>query len=538
MRLEAARNHHTGVQITSMAGAAGRLAGGFLRCVDFDTLSEVVGTVLRETPPDALGDLEPIRDLPGLQLALTGTMGRAWREGLDLAARAPGHQRFATLAEVEKAVLAHLPHGMLPPADLAAAARARLRLAPAIFGAVELRGVRELDPVWRALLIDLAKNVPVVWNAGPRKAPDWLKDTHIALQTEPSASPAVEVQSCATARHEVVEALRWARALLADGTARAEDVAIAAASPGIYDDLIEAAAADASLPLHFVHGRRALATRDGQAAAALADLLVHGLSQDRIRRLVALARAQGTRLSALPEGWRTVMPEGAPLNTPSRWRQMFEQAGGEATPIAEVLMPIIDLLHRGTDASKEAGETVLAGATRALWRRALGRAAPGAIEQMLIGLRMPDSNDPACSIVWAPAAEIAACPRPHARLLGLNAQSWPRKAMEDPLLPRAPGSSRVARRAALVRGGQARLSDHSGHHNNESGAVLRAPRRYRAAAWAQPAVARPIYDLPVPGTRSSARHERSRPADGSACRVRVERTRQHRHRLLAQLAQR
>jgi hypothetical protein len=53
----------------------------------------------------------------------------------------------------------------------------------------------------------------------------------------------------------------------------------------------------------------------------------------------------------------------------------------------------------------------------------------------LVELRVPDTADPACSIVWAPAAELAACPRPHARLLGLNAQTWPRGAKEDPLLP-------------------------------------------------------------------------------------------------------
>ena len=80
-------------------------------------------------------------------------------------------------------------------------------------------------------------------------------------------------------------------------------------------------------------------------------------------------------------------------------------------------------------------ETLLSGVALTLWRRALGREAPGAIERALAELRVPDPVDPACSIIWAPAAELAASPRPHARLLGLNAQAWPRNAMEDPLLP-------------------------------------------------------------------------------------------------------
>ena len=144
--------------------------------------------------------------------------------------------------------------------------------------------------------------------------------------------------------------------MLAAGAARAEEVAIAAASPGAYDDMMEAAAADANLPLHFAHGRRALSTRDGQATAALADILVHGLSQDRVRRLIALAHAPGAPLSALPEGWRSMLPEGAPLNSPVRWRQVFAQGGEETKPAERALMPVIDLLHRGPEAAEEAGE--------------------------------------------------------------------------------------------------------------------------------------------------------------------------------------
>lgn len=435
VRLEAARNRRHGVHITTIAGMAARLAGGFLRGVDGDTLSIAVGSVLREAPPGALGDLEPIRSLPGLQLALARTLGKAWRAGLDLVTRKPEHSRFATLAVFEEAVLSHLPPGMLRPTDLAAAAGARLQHSPAILGAIEVRGMTALEPVWQGLLTDVAEHVPVVWNAGPREVPTWLAGTGITVRSAPPSTPTVETQSCATARHEVIEALRWARALLAAGAARVEDLAIATASPGAYDDIMEAAAADANLPLHFAHGRRALSTRDGQAAAALADILVRGLSQDRIRRLIALACTPGTSLYALPEGWRAILPEGAPLNTPVRWQQMFAQAGELAKPVEAVLMPVIDLLHRGPEAAGEAGEALLSGVARTLWRRALGREASGAIERALVELRVPDPADPACSIVWAPAAELAACPRPYARLLGLNAQAWPRNAMEDPLLP-------------------------------------------------------------------------------------------------------
>ena len=435
-RLEAARNAWHGVQITSVVGMAARLAGGFLRGVDGDALSLAVGTTLHEAPPDTLGDLEPIRGLPGLQLALARTLSKAWRAGLDLSARKTEHPRFATLAGIERAVLDRLPLGMLRPVDLAAAARARLRHAPAVLGGVEVRGMTALEPVWQELLIELAGYVPTVWDAGPREVPDWLGTSRVALRNATPASPTVETQSCATAWHEVIEALRWARALLAGGKARAEEIwPSPPPHPVPMTTWSRPPRRTANLPLHFAHGRRALGTREGQATAALADILVHGLSQEHMRRLIALARVADAPLHALPDGWTAVLPEGAPLNTPLRWRRMFAQAGEEANPVESLLMPIIDLLHRGPDAAEEAGETLLSGAARTLWRRALEREAPGAIERALGELRVPDPADPACSIVWAPAAELAAGPRPYVRLLGLNAQSWPRNALEDPLLP-------------------------------------------------------------------------------------------------------
>ncbi len=434
-RLQAAWTGRHGLSVTTIAGLAARLAGAFLRVPDGDTVATIVGQVLRDAPPGGLGDLEPIRDLPGLQLALARTLGKAWRAGIDLADRRDEHQRFATLAGIEEAVLERLPAGMLRPADLASKARDRRHHAPAVLGPVEIRAMTALEPIWQRLVTDIAGIVPVVWAAGPRDVPGWVAGTSIAVETAAAHVPAQETCSCATARHEVIEALRWARALLASGAAKAEDVAIAAASPGAFDDIVEASAADASLPLHFAHGRRALTTRDGQAAAALADVIVRGISQDRVRRLIALVR--GTRaLGALPENWRAALPDGAPLNTPERWSRALSQAGDLGIAVERVLLPIIQLLDRGPDAAEQAGEMLLTGVARTIWRRALDREAPGALERSLSDLRLPDPNDPACSLVWGPASELAAAPRPFVRLIGLNAQSWPRGAGEDPLLPR------------------------------------------------------------------------------------------------------
>lgn len=433
-RLAAARKGGHGVQVMTMPALAARLAGGFLRPIDAETLAAALAEVLAE-PTAPLGDLAPIRDLPGLQSALANSLGKAWRAGLDLAARSADAARFATLAALEAEVLRRLPAGLLRPAQLAAAARARLAHAPAVLGPVTIRGMTALEPVWQALLADLAAHVPVVWEAGAREVPTWLAGTPLAVAIEPAVAPEIGVASCATARHEVIEALRWTRALLAGGTARPEEIAIAAASPAAFDDLMEAATADANLPFCFALGRPALFTRDGQATAALADVLLRGLSQTRLKRLVALTKQQDGVLAALPGNWRTVMPEGAPLTTPIRWQMVCDQAGETGAAVASVLMPVIRLLHKGSEAAAEAGETLLAGAARALWRQALETGSAAAMDETLAGLRLPDTADMASSIVWTSAADLAAAPRPFARLLGLNAHSWPRQGGEDPLLP-------------------------------------------------------------------------------------------------------
>ena len=100
--------------------------------------------------------------------------------------------------------------------------------------------------------------------------------------------PERQLFSCATPQHEALEAFRWMRELLASGKARPEEIAIAAASPTDFDDDMLALSGDANIPIHFVHGVKAVTTRDGQTAAALAEVLIKGISQERVRRLFAL----------------------------------------------------------------------------------------------------------------------------------------------------------------------------------------------------------------------------------------------------------
>ena len=117
--------------------------------------------------------------------------------------------------------------------------------------------------------------------------------------------------------------------------------------------------------MHFAHGRRALSTRDGQAAAALADILLQGLSQDRVRRLARLAHHEATPFGRLPEDLAARLPRAAPLDTPVRWRQA--QADSRAGK-ADVLLAAVDLLNGGVERATEEGDTFLRESARLLWR--------------------------------------------------------------------------------------------------------------------------------------------------------------------------
>jgi PD-(D/E)XK nuclease superfamily len=433
-RVEAARAAAHGIQILTMGQLAARLAGGFLAPIDPDCLRDAVREALPETD---LGELENIKNLPGMVRAAVGTLDKVWRADIDLSSSS--HPRLLALAALESNVLRRLPPSMKKPKALVDSACSRLAHAPAVLGPIEIRGHSEMPVCWRPLLGALADVVQVTWVAGPRSIPDWVDGKRIEiLRTKPNeATP--ELYSCATPQHEVVEAFRWMRALLAEGKAKPEEIAIAAASPADFDDHVLALSQDANLPIHFVQGIKAVTTADGQTAAALADVLVKGISQERVRRL--FRRLHGTpALANLPRDWpRRVLPTDAPLSTVERWEQAFAQATPGDWPDgvdqSNLVLNILRLLEKGPEAAEEAGEKLLPKLSQKLWKRALEEGPPAALSVTLIHLRIGDMLEPAAYPIWTSAMSLAAAPRPFVRLLALNAGRWPRRISEDRLIP-------------------------------------------------------------------------------------------------------
>jgi hypothetical protein len=436
LRLRAARERRHGLQVMTFEQLAARLAGGFCRPVDDETVRAAIQTVLPDLP---LGELDSIKDLPGLLGAAVDTLRKAWRAGIDLRGHAAEHPRLASIARLEEAVVTALPPAMMRPADLVQTALQRLEHCTTLFREIEIVGITELSPCWRPLLHAIAGRVPVRWVAGPRAVPTWLDAELIEIVRTARSAPTVTAVSAATAYHEAIEALRWARELVVSAAAAPSEIAIASVSPGEYDDHFLALRSDANLDLHFVHGIRVTACRDGQAAAALADILTRGLSQARMRRLSALLRAYPGPFRDLPDGWTRILPAGAPLTSADAWIRALDRLRPSDWPDeadhAIALRGIVALLDRGTDAAEEAGEMLLRGRTREIWRTALLAGPAASLEATLETLRIDDGLEACASIAWMPASALAASPRRFVRLLGLNSSRWPRGISEDRLIP-------------------------------------------------------------------------------------------------------
>ena len=439
-RTQAAIDAQQGLQLCTMEQLAARLAGGFLESIDDDALNLALAAALVEP----LGDLDAIKALPGFQRAAAATFAQAWTAGLDLteeiaaASNDTAVARLGSLATLERELLTHLPANQLRPRDLVAAALGHVRHSRALFGRIEIRGHTEMSPVWRPLLSAMAHATDVVWIADARYIPDWLDSTAVRIEDRAPATPTISAVSCASPRHEVLEALRWARQHLTQGAAP-EEIAIAAASPEAWDDQMLALGEAANLPIHFAHGRAVLTTSAGQLAAALAEVLLRGFSQTRLTRLVGLLRSQNPLFSALPGDWWRALPENAPLLDGARWQRaiaaLTPESFSDGVDHRPRLNQIVETLAKGLPAASEIGELLLRAQALAIWRKVLAEGPAAALDVTLGGFRVDDGLEPEAAILWAPASAVAAISRPFTWLVGLTSRSWPRRASEDPLLP-------------------------------------------------------------------------------------------------------
>ena len=332
----AAIERQHGLQALAIEHLAARLAGGFLQPINSASLKEAIGEAIGMD----LGEFNDIKTLPGFPRAAAATLQKAWAAGLKFTELAKtsdalARSRIDAVTRLEAEVLKRLPPSMRRPADLVALALPHLRHAKTLFGAIRVLGRTEMSPIWRPFLAALKDVTDVQWVAGPRQVPAWARALGIAVVETPPERPEIQSESCASPRHEALEATRWARALLASGRAKPEEIAIAAASPAEWDDHFQALSEMAGIDLHFVHGRKALSTPEGQLAAALAEVLLRGFSQARMTRLIASLRSQNPDFKIVPGNWWRALPEDAPLLDAASWRDVPAPRDTPATPTTQ-----------------------------------------------------------------------------------------------------------------------------------------------------------------------------------------------------------
>jgi PD-(D/E)XK nuclease superfamily protein len=431
-RAAAARSNSIGREVLMLPQLAARLCGEFIEMVSPEVLYPLIRAALAD---GGLTKFNEIAGLPGMPRAVMEALRKVWDAGLNLQSLAGRGGQLADLHRIEGMIRRQLPVAWLLPADLRDRAVARADRAPKLLGSVVLEGIVDIEPLWRPLISALVKHVPVEWRATGPVDRKWFVGR---LVEQPLSTPEVSrVEAAADNRSEVVEALRWARELLSTGDVAASDIAIACTLPGDYDEHALVLRREASLPIHFSRGIPALSTAAGQSCAALADILLRGLSQNRVRR-VLLGLPRAGVLNLLPVDWSKGIRPAASLNTVQQWETALaksreRRADGDMTE--RVLMPILKRLDKGIGEAVELGELLLRADALAIWRDALRASPAEALAMSLQHLRVSDENDAANSVVWCSADQLAASPRPLVRLIGLSVRSWPRTDADDPLIP-------------------------------------------------------------------------------------------------------
>jgi hypothetical protein len=244
--------------------------------------------------------------------------------------------------------------------------------------------------------------------------------------------------------------------MVVEKNVKPEDIAIASTDTTAYDDYFIALRGESDLPLYFAHGMCVTNSPQGQATAALADILLRGISADRLNRLSAHKRFLADDIGGFGRTWRKLSRQIDDVHTLSH-----EQLGVrlEALAAADVdngqhaLSRLLSEVTNSYSVSPEqnptmsladhitmkrlwlrTGDNLLKDAALTLWKRALKSASAASFEQTISGISLQEPPEFCERVAWMPAKSLAASPRRYVRLLGLNSRHWPRENTDDRLL--------------------------------------------------------------------------------------------------------
>src|ERR1700694_389900 len=218
-RFRAAEQHALGLQILTPPQLAGRLAGGFIESASRDACHVLVRDALADLK---FTELEQLREMPGAVKAICATLMKVWDADLDLGVLASQASRINDLAQIETYVRNHLPGGMMLQRELVSAAIGNVKNAGLVLGSVTVRGFVFVAPCWRRLFRALAESTSIEWHSieTVKEQLTWIQNSAIRAVVRPTQRPRQSSVVCATPKHEVIEALRWAREVIVSGRAR------------------------------------------------------------------------------------------------------------------------------------------------------------------------------------------------------------------------------------------------------------------------------------------------------------------------------
>jgi hypothetical protein len=257
-RLAAADKGSLGLQLTTLPLLAARLAGGFSRPAQPEEVESLLQSALKV---GGFTQIEPLRMLPGMTRASARTLRKVWEADIRIDERP--EPRLKDIALLERRVRENLPLGVLLPRELRERALRRIHHAPSIVGELDLDRLIDVPAVWRPLIQALTRVIPVRWIDPGTEDVQWFKGEIVTLPSPDASAPVI--LTCANPRSEVIEALRWARQLVATGHAQAHEIAICAASTDEWDDHYSPSPKDracrSTCPTAYPRYRRARAKR-------------------------------------------------------------------------------------------------------------------------------------------------------------------------------------------------------------------------------------------------------------------------------------
>ena len=282
------------------------------------SISESLRDAVREALPETdLGKLESIKTLPGMVRAAVSTLDKVWRADIDLSSSS--HPRLKALAALEENVLRRLPPSMKKPRVLVDWPGDALRMQQRCWDRSKSTATAKCRCAGAhcCLLFRTAFQSPGLpghdrfqsgWSARTSKSngPRRIRPPRNSILAQPHSMKCWKrFGGCELYLLKVRRDLKTLRSL---PRARPTSTIICSRFRKTQN-----------LPIHFVQGVKAVTTADGQTAAALADVLVKGISQERIRRL--LRRLHGTPpIADLPLDWPRILPAHAPLPTVEKAR--------------------------------------------------------------------------------------------------------------------------------------------------------------------------------------------------------------------------